>query len=99
MACDCIGLIDKKLSERNTKLELTLFWNGKPPVIKIATEKINRKKRDSVSVVPTFCPFCGKRYQDTGDSLDPADTQKPLSEKQDQEKNQNHQYDGVPGCW
>jgi hypothetical protein len=66
MACDCITVMDAKLAERNSKITCGIVFTRPEayavPVIEI--EKLNPRKRDRVSVVPTFCPFCGILYRD-----------------------------------
>ena len=64
MACECIREMDAALAERNTKISCGIVFTRPTayavPVIDV--EKLNPRKRDKVSVVPTFCPFCGVRY-------------------------------------
>lgn len=68
MACDCIAEMDAKLAEHNTRLCVTFGFprDGSPSFTRphIMTEKINRRDRKSVIAVPTYCPFCGKRYEE-----------------------------------
>ena len=64
MSCDCISVMDAKLAERNTKLTCGIVFTRPEAyaVHVIEVEKLNLRKRDRVSVVPTFCPFCGVPY-------------------------------------
>lgn len=64
MACDCIDNMDAELAKRNTKIICGIVF-ARPEaymVPVIGVEKLNTRQRDRVSVVPTFCPFCGIRY-------------------------------------
>lgn len=67
MACTCIEVIDKKLAERNSRLEVGFtFGTAERPgytFAALSTEKIDKKKRDKLGAIPTFCPFCGKAYR------------------------------------
>ncbi len=67
MACKCIEVLDTKLAERNSKLEVGFtFGTEERPGYAfpyIPTEKINKKNRDKAGVIPTFCPFCGVKYR------------------------------------
>lgn len=68
MACTCLSTMDAMLAERNTRLihSVSLGVDGHlgftRPILE--TEKIEpRKKGRHARVVPTFCPFCGVRYE------------------------------------
>jgi hypothetical protein len=68
MACDCIETFGEKLREHNTRLCLTfgIPRDGSPmyhrPTIQV--EKIETRKRvGPVIALPSFCPFCGERYE------------------------------------
>lgn len=66
MACDCIALFNKKLAEHNSRIVEGIAFDMQAntgrayPVIQC--EKINPRNRDKMSVIPTFCPFCGTAY-------------------------------------
>ena len=69
MACNCIEIVDEKLKERNTKLEIPIIlrFKGEPARdqrVLIKTEQIQtgRGKAKSVAMFPTYCPFCGAEY-------------------------------------
>ena len=68
MSCNCLEDFDTKLKERNTRLGVTLCIprDSGPATVRptIVTEKVEpRKKGRAVTVLPTFCPFCGERYE------------------------------------
>jgi len=68
MTCNCIEVMDEKLSERNSKLEVgfTFGTAERPGYVfpAFTTSKIDKRNRDKVGVIPTFCPFCGTKYRD-----------------------------------
>ena len=62
--CDCITTINGLLSEKNTRLAVTISWGTGDAYPTIMTEKVETKKRGtSPVVIPTFCPFCGVKYE------------------------------------
>lgn len=67
MACNCIEVIDAKLAERNSKLEIgfTFGTEDRPGYAfpSLTTEKINKRSREKVGAIPSFCPFCGTAYR------------------------------------
>ena len=68
MACDCIETFGAKLREHNTRLCVTIGFprDGSPAFVlpTVKTEKIEPRKRvGPVIALPTFCPFCGERYE------------------------------------
>ena len=73
--CDCISLVNKKLREETEDPQaelvtaITIIGNkleGFPAL----TAQVRTKRRDgtlsekskTISLRPTFCPFCGKEY-------------------------------------
>ena len=62
--CDCMTIIDERLAERNSRLQVSFMVQGGELVARpwIGTEKINPRNRDKMGAVPSFCPFCGAKY-------------------------------------
>jgi hypothetical protein len=66
--CDCISELNKQLAEKPEKAELEIAFNlaGQTYPYMSATyqKKSGRGFRTMhVVVVPTYCPFCGKKYR------------------------------------
>lgn len=68
--CDCVSMVNSQLEPRNTRLVTSLLVShptfttaalGVSAVI--ATERIEnfRDGKRAVVLLPTFCPFCGKK--------------------------------------
>jgi hypothetical protein len=64
--CNCIADFNARLAEHNTRIVQGLMridgeWFERPT---IAGEQIEtgRGKKKAVTIVPTFCPFCGVSY-------------------------------------
>jgi hypothetical protein len=54
---------EAKLAERNTRLVRSIGMDEKNHMFALPTltaEKINKRIRDSVTVLPSYCPFCGE---------------------------------------
>jgi len=74
--CDCIEKIDKLLAEskpdNNTKLDIPFTWSKSGKISQAQRVRIVTTKRDSnirkkpMSVQPSYCPFCGKPYDEEG---------------------------------
>ncbi len=63
--CKCIEKVNAKLAESNTclvQLSMLSMTTGKcRQSLQIATQKLRRKPGKPKIVIPTYCPFCGKR--------------------------------------
>ncbi|SMH42233.1 hypothetical protein [Mesorhizobium australicum] len=69
MKCECIKAVNEKLAARNTRLALTITLTQQlDDFPTIATEQIDkgRGKLKAVSMIPTFCPFCGVKCREEG---------------------------------
>ena len=67
--CDCIGNVDKFLSNVNTEVVVNMSDEKR---VKLATQRVNRSRRKGpVSLYATYCPFCGQKYEiELEDTLD-----------------------------
>lgn len=77
MACNCADEVDLKLAARNTQLTRAIvFGSGRSgnPNLMLQTEQIEtgRGKPKAVSMFPTFCPFCGARYEPSAEEASAA---------------------------
>lgn len=65
--CECFDKVQKLLAKQGDELAYTLQFAGgkyiKPfPIIETQRKNAKRRARSSTRLVPTFCPFCGKKY-------------------------------------
>ena len=70
--CDCMTRVNGSLEDRNTRLQtsfiLTRDLSGIDCTPLLAVEKRDSAKRGRpISVIPTFCPFCGVKYPRKGE--------------------------------
>jgi len=64
-SCACVENVNKELAKQNEQLDL-VFRMGTPEGVYpiVATMKLDTTKRTKRRVlVPTFCPFCGRKYK------------------------------------
>lgn len=62
--CNCIERVDEMLKEKNACLVATISLGNYPSRVGLMIEKYDPKKRGRLpSMVATFCPFCGAKYQ------------------------------------
>jgi hypothetical protein len=69
MNCDCIKLIDEKLSERNLALDTMLLLSNPGGVaLYIGTHFADKDKKKRgerpTNLLVSFCPFCGVKVAD-----------------------------------
>lgn len=67
VGCDCIKLTDQALAAHNTRLSpihrFDLNTGAVTTCVAIQTVLIEKKRgARPLSIVPSFCPFCGTRY-------------------------------------
>lgn len=66
MACNCITEMNEALATKNTVL-VDVWQFGKPyTTVSIETKRIEnlRDRKKATLAIPTFCPFCGTRYEE-----------------------------------
>jgi hypothetical protein len=67
--CDCVEKVNANLKPHNTVLSeismLNMMSGTSRQSLKIATEKLHRKRSKVKVVIPTFCPFCGEKIRVT----------------------------------
>ncbi|MGO1079917.1 hypothetical protein [Inquilinus sp. CA228] len=75
--CDCIDKVNELLKPRNGQLDLMFIVDRDSGAVRdvpcIQTMKLNLRGRvKPPSMAPTFCPFCGQRYQPETPAADAA---------------------------
>lgn len=65
--CNCMTRVNDSLKDRNTKLSISFCMSPDlseaDAMLMIQTEKLDKRLRTKpMSVIPTFCPFCGVKY-------------------------------------
>lgn len=64
--CACLSRVEGELKASNTRLQVTFMLNRERSLMRcapiLATEKIEPRGKRKLTVVATFCPFCGTRY-------------------------------------
>ena len=81
--CKCIDRLNGILAQKNTKIvcvwPITDDMDIGPTRPKIETEKIDKKKRGHpAGASATFCPFCGKKYEDKNKTGNDPDKSPPI---------------------
>jgi hypothetical protein len=64
--CKCIEKLNRELEkdERKATLSLTIRMDGMVfPYMSATYHKGKQIKERHITIVPVFCPFCGKRYE------------------------------------
>lgn len=61
-ACKCVDKVNKELAKQSHQLVLAFRPKGLVLPVIMTEETYGSKKVKPVSLVATFCPFCGKEY-------------------------------------
>lgn len=67
MACNCLTKVNEKLAARNTRLVSTIVFTkpgGEYPLVCSEQIETGRGKAKESAVLPTYCPFCGVKYNE-----------------------------------
>ncbi len=69
MSCECIETVNEKLAARNTRLTMTItLTQGLDAYPTIATEQVKTGigMPKAIGMIPSYCPFCGGKYEREG---------------------------------
>jgi hypothetical protein len=83
MMCECVAKVNAKLAEHNTALEQAIVVSLRGPGMRLSllvqTGRLHSRtpaeRRSKVQkVMPSFCPFCGKKIDRTLKSEEAGET-------------------------
>lgn len=64
--CDCVSKVNESLAERGLSLDVVFSFPDMhaTPRMTATNEKnrVGRQRKESVSITPSYCPFCGVKY-------------------------------------
>lgn len=60
--CNCIEEVNKKLAERGDELDLSFDLMAGKSFLVLKTVRLKGKRGKPLLMLPSFCPFCGKKY-------------------------------------
>lgn len=60
--CSCWRKVNNTLKEHNTQLSQSFTISGHM-YLNVATEKIEKSRKQPKAIIASFCPFCGQKLK------------------------------------
>lgn len=67
--CDCIDQMNAKIADINGIIVSTYSEPSRPIIETMKLDATKRKKK-AFSVLASFCPFCGEKYEDSSSTAE-----------------------------